>query len=172
MLRVGTGEDLHRTDPSRPLILGGVLIEEGPGLRGHSDADVLLHAIIDALLGAAALGDIGERFPSSDPTLRDADSADLLRSALQLVRQEGWRVENIDSTVHAETPALRPYKAAIRDRIASILDVDRRRISVKAKTAEGLDAVGRGEAIGAVALVLIGRDSKAPERSDADKAGR
>jgi len=172
MFRTGIGEDVHRTDPSRPLILGGVLIEDGPGLRGHSDADVLLHALIDALLGAAALGDIGEHFPPADSAFREADSADLLRRVVEIVRRDGWEIENVDSTVHAEAPVLRPYKAAIRDRIAAVAGIEPGRVSVKAKTGEGLDAVGRGEAIRAVALVLLVPEAAVRARTGDEKAAR
>lgn len=155
MIRVGIGEDIHPTDDSRTLILGGVIIEEGPGLRGHSDADVLLHAITDAILGAAALGDIGHHFPPNDPRHAHADSADFLRTALRLARQSGWTLGNIDATIRAERPRLAPYIPHIRERIAAIAGVDTATISIKAKTSEGLDAVGRGEAIAAIAVVLL-----------------
>jgi 2-C-methyl-D-erythritol 2,4-cyclodiphosphate synthase len=154
-MRVGQGEDIHRIDEARTLVLGGVIIEEGPGLAGHSDADVLLHAITDAVLGAAALGDIGHYFPPSDPRYAHADSADFLRQALKLAREAGWELANIDSTVRAERPKLAPYIAHIRERIAEVAGVDTSRVSVKAKTAEGLDAVGRGEAMAATAMVLL-----------------
>jgi 2-C-methyl-D-erythritol 2,4-cyclodiphosphate synthase len=154
-MRVGMGEDVHRIDEGRTLVLGGVIIEEGPGLEGHSDADVLLHAITDAVLGAAALGDIGHYFPPSDPRFAHADSADFLRKALELAREAGWEIGNVDSTVRTERPKLRPYIEAIRERIAAICGADLWRVSVKAKTAEGLDAVGRGEAMFASAVVLL-----------------
>lgn len=157
MIRVGQGEDLHRVDDARTLVLGGVIIEEGPGLAGHSDADVLLHAITDAVLGAAALGDIGHYFPSNDPRYAHADSADFLRKALELAREQGWAVGNIDATVRAERPKLAPYIEHIRERIAGIAGVEPSQVSVKAKTGEGLDAVGRGEAMAAAAVVLIER---------------
>lgn len=155
MMRVGIGEDLHRVDDARPLVLGGVIIEEGPGLSGHSDADVLLHAITDAVLGAAALGDIGHHFPPNDPRYAHADSADFLRKALELARAGGWEVANIDATVKTERPKLAPYIAHIRERIAEIAALEPGQVSVKAKTAEGLDAVGRGEAMAAIAVVLL-----------------
>lgn len=155
MMRVGIGEDLHRIDDARTLVLGGVIIEEGPGLSGHSDADVLLHAITDAVLGAAALGDIGHYFPPNDPRYAHADSADFLRKALELARVAGWEVANIDATVRAERPKLAPYVAHIRERIAGIAGLELGQVSVKAKTAEGLDAVGRGEAMAATAVVLL-----------------
>jgi 2-C-methyl-D-erythritol 2,4-cyclodiphosphate synthase len=153
--RIGIGEDLHRVDDSRTLVLGGVIIEEGPGLAGHSDADVLLHAITDAVLGAAALGDIGQYFPPSDPRYAHADSADFLRVALRLAREAGWEVANIDSTVRAERPRLAPYIGHIRERIAEIAGISVGQVSVKAKTSEGLDAVGRGEAMFATAIVML-----------------
>ncbi len=156
-MRVGIGEDLHRIDDGRTLVLGGVIIEEGPGLSGHSDADVLLHAITDAVLGAAALGDIGKYFPPGDPRYAHADSADFLRKALELARAEGWRLANIDSTVRTERPKLAPYIEHIRERIAEIAGIELSAVSVKAKTAEGLDAVGRGEAMAATAAVLLER---------------
>ena len=155
MIRVGMGEDLHRVDDSRTLVIGGVIIEEGPGLSGHSDADVLLHAITDAVLGAAALGDIGHYFPPGDPRYAHADSADFLRVALRLAREAGWEVGNIDSTVHAERPKLAPYLEHIRERIAEIAGIDTSQVAVKAKSGEGLDAVGRGEAMAARAVVLL-----------------
>lgn len=156
-MRVGIGEDLHRVDDARTLVIGGVIIEEGPGLSGHSDADVLLHAITDAVLGAAALGDIGHYFPPSDPRFAHADSADFLRKALELAREQGWEVANIDSTVRTERPKLAPYISHIRERIAEIVSIDVSQVSVKAKTSEGLDAVGRGEAMAATAAVLLER---------------
>ncbi len=155
MMRIGQGEDLHRIDDGRTLVLGGVIIEEGPGLAGHSDADVLLHAITDAVLGAAALGDIGKYFPPSDPRYAHADSADFLRVALRRAREAGWEVANIDSTVRTERPKLAPYIAHMRSRIAEIVGVEPGAVSVKAKTAEGLDAIGRGEAMAATAVVLL-----------------
>ncbi|MGB4862689.1 MAG: 2-C-methyl-D-erythritol 2,4-cyclodiphosphate synthase [Tepidiformaceae bacterium] len=156
-MRVGIGEDLHRVDDGRTLVLGGVIIEEGPGLSGHSDADVLFHAITDAVLGAAALGDIGHYFPPSDPRYAHADSADFLRKALELARDDGWEVVNIDSTVRAERPKLAPYIQHIRERIAQVVGIATEAVSVKAKSGEGLDAVGRGEAMSAMAVVLLER---------------
>ena len=153
--RVGLGEDVHRIDDARTLVLGGVIIEEGPGLAGHSDADVLLHAITDAVLGAAALGDIGHYFPPGDPRYAHADSADFLRKALQLAREAGWEVANIDANVRTERPKLKPYIQLIRERIAEIAALPVDAVSVKAKTAEGLDSVGRAEAMFASAVVLL-----------------
>jgi len=159
--RVGIGEDLHRVDDARTLVLGGVVIEEGPGLAGHSDADVLMHAITDAVLGAAALGDIGHYFPPSDPRYAHADSADFLRKAVDLATEAGWRVANVDSTVRAERPKLAPYLENIRERLAEIIGLPLSDVGVKAKTAEGLDAIGRGEAMGASAVVLLQRSDNA-----------
>ncbi|MFN8618550.1 MAG: 2-C-methyl-D-erythritol 2,4-cyclodiphosphate synthase [Dehalococcoidia bacterium] len=157
-LRVGQGEDLHRIDDSRTLVLGGIIIEEGPGLAGHSDADVLLHAITDAVLGAAALGDIGHYFPPSDPRFAHADSADFLRKALELAHEAGWTLVNVDSTVRTERPKLAPYITLIRGRIAEITGVAVEAVSVKAKTAEGLGEIGRGEAMAASAIVLLAKE--------------
>lgn len=157
-IRVGQGEDLHRIDDARTLVLGGVIIEEGPGLAGHSDADVLLHAITDAVLGAAALGDIGHYFPPSDPRYAHADSADFLRKALELASDAGWRLANVDSTVRTERPKLAPYITHIRERIAEITGLATDAVSVKAKTAEGLGEIGRGEAMAASAVVLLERE--------------
>lgn len=155
--RVGTGEDVHRVAHERTLVIGGVIVEEGPGLEGHSDADVLLHAITDAVLGAGALGDIGQYFPSSDPRFAHADSADFLRKAMVLLREAGWELGNIDATVRAERPRLAPYIGHIRERIAEICGIEASQVSVKAKSGEGLDAVGRGQAIGATSVVGIRR---------------
>ncbi len=162
MMRVGMGEDLHRVDDARTLVLGGVIIEEGPGLAGHSDADVLLHAITDAVLGAAALGDIGHYFPPGDPRFAHADSADFLRVALRLARDAGWEIANIDSTIHTERPKLAPYIEHIRERIAEIAGVAAAQVGVKAKSGEGVDAVGRGEAMAARAVVLLERGVARP----------
>lgn len=158
MHRVGIGEDIHRTDDGRPLVLGGVIIEEGPGLSGHSDADVLLHAITDAILGAAALGDIGAHFPPSDPRYAHADSADFVRKARDLAQEAGWTLVNVDATVRTERPRLAPYIPEMRRRIAEILGVAEDRVSVKAKTAEGLDAVGSGTAMVATAVALLANE--------------
>lgn len=155
LVRVGQGYDIHRVDETRTLVLGGVIIEEGPGLAGHSDADVLLHAVTDAVLGAAALGDIGTHFPPSDERWRDADSADLLREALRLAGEAGWELANVDSTIICERPRLSPYIQEIRGRIVSITGADLGDVSVKAKTNEGLDALGQGLAIAALAVVLL-----------------
>ena len=156
--RVGLGQDCHRLSEGRPLILGGVRLEHDRGLLGHSDADVLLHAITDALLGAAGFGDIGEHFPDVDPQYRGADSGRLLQAALGRVRDLGWRVVNLDCTVAAQRPKLSPFKPAIRDRIATLLDVPVERVNVKAKTGESVGPVGREEAMTAEAVVLLQRE--------------
>jgi 2-C-methyl-D-erythritol 2,4-cyclodiphosphate synthase len=156
-IRVGQGFDLHALVPGRRLVLGGVAIEHERGLLGHSDADVLLHAITDALLGAAGLGDIGRMFPDSDPRYRDADSRTLLVEVMQRVGQDGWRVANVDGTVLAEQPRIAPHVEAIRTSIAALLQVDRAQINVKGKTTERLGSIGRGEAIAASAIVLLTR---------------
>jgi 2-C-methyl-D-erythritol 2,4-cyclodiphosphate synthase len=157
--RVGLGQDCHRLEPGRALILGGVRVEHERGLAGHSDADVLLHAITDALLGAAGLGDIGEMFPDTDPRHRGADSGGLLTAALAAVAGRGWKVVNLDCTVAAERPKLSPHKPAIRRRVAELLGVSPEAVNVKAKTGEKVGPVGREEAMTAEAVVLLGRES-------------
>ncbi len=154
-MRVGLGHDVHRLVPGRRLVLGGVTVPYGKGLAGHSDGDALLHAVCDALLGAAGLGDIGEHFPDSDPSLAGIDSALILKRVLELVQGSGWRVENVDCTIHAEAPKLLGLKEKIRSNIATLLGISTERVNCKAKTAEGLGAVGRGEAIAADAVVLL-----------------
>jgi 2-C-methyl-D-erythritol 2,4-cyclodiphosphate synthase len=162
-LRVGHGRDTHRLSRGRKLILGGVPIEFERGLIGHSDADVLLHAITDALFGAAGLGDIGEWFSDRDPQWAGADSAALLKSALREVRGRNWRIVNLDCTISAEQPRLSPHKATIRRRIAELLELPAENVNVKAKTGEGVGPVGRGEVIEADAVVLLARDSSGTE---------
>jgi 2-C-methyl-D-erythritol 2,4-cyclodiphosphate synthase len=154
-VRVGIGYDVHPFDPTRALVVGGVRVEGAWGLRGHSDADVLLHAIGDACLGAAALGDLGEHFPDSDPTWRGAPSAVLLTKILALVHAEGLAVANVDATIVAERPRFAPLRAALRERIAELLGIPLGRVSVKASTNNGLGAIGRGEGIAAMAVVLL-----------------
>lgn len=155
--RVGIGTDLHRLVPGRRLILAGVEIPFDRGLEGHSDADVVLHALTDAILGAAGLPDIGERFPDTDPSLKNSDSSVFLNWAITEARRFGWTVANLDVVIHAERPKLSAYKAAIRDRLATLLSIEAARISVKAKTNEGMDAIGRGEAMGCICLVGLAR---------------
>jgi len=146
---------VHALVPGRPLVLGGVHIAHSSGLLGHSDADALLHAITDALLGAAALGDIGTLFPDTDLQWRGADSRDLLKAAMAAVQRQGYRVGNVDCTVVAQAPKLAPYKAAMRAGIAECLGVGVEQVNVKAKTAERLGPVGQGLSIEARAVVLL-----------------
>lgn len=153
--RVGLGYDTHRLADGRPLVLGGVTVPHARGLVGHSDADAVCHAVTDALLGAAAAGDIGQHFPDADPRWRDASSVDLLAQVVALVQGRGFAVGNVDVVVIAERPKLAPHIPGMRARLAAVLGVDRERVSVKAKTGEGLDAVGRGEAIAVHAVVLL-----------------
>lgn len=153
--RVGQGFDVHALVPGRPLILGGVTIPCALGLLGHSDADALLHAITDAILGAAGQGDIGRLFPDTDERWRGADSRVLLRGALEAVRAAGWRVGNVDSTVIAQAPRISPHADAMRANIAADLGIATDCVNVKGKTAERLGFVGRGEGIAAEAVVLL-----------------
>jgi len=153
--RIGEGWDVHALVPGRPLVVGGVVIPFERGLLGHSDADVLLHAITDALLGAAALGDIGRHFPDTDERFRGADSAALLAEAARRVGEAGWRVGNVDSTVIAQAPKLAPYIDAMRGHIAQALGLAVDQVNVKAKTAEKLGPVGQGQSIEARAVVLL-----------------
>jgi len=155
MTRVGTGWDSHRLVEGRPLILGGVELESELGLDGHSDADVLTHAIIDALLGAAALGDIGTLFPDTDERYRGADSIELLREVVRLLADAGHVIANVDSTVLMERPKLAPYRERIRERLAPALGVSPDMVSVKATTGEGLGFVGRREGVAATAVALL-----------------
>ena len=154
-LRVGEGSDVHALVPGRPLIIGGVHIPHTHGLLGHSDADVLLHAICDALLGAAALGDIGTLFPDNDVRFRGADSRQLLAQAAARVHAAGWSVVNVDSTVLAQRPRLAPHRAAMVQVIATALALAPERVNVKAKTGEHLGPVGQASAIAARAVVLL-----------------
>lgn len=159
MIRIGQGSDIHALAPERKLIIGGVEIPHERGLAGHSDADVLLHAIIDALLGAAALGDIGTHFPDSGESWRGADSRALLRAARDKLKEAGWRIVNIDSTIHAQRPKMAPHIPAMIARIAADLEIAPGCIGIKAKTAERLGFVGREEGISSEAVALIERDS-------------
>jgi 2-C-methyl-D-erythritol 2,4-cyclodiphosphate synthase len=157
-LRIGQGYDTHALVPGRRLVLGGVDIPHPVGLLGHSDADALLHAITDALLGAAALGDIGRHFPDSDSRWQGADSRVLLRGALALVAARGWRVLNVDSTIIAQAPKMAPYVKSMVENIAADLALPVDCVNVKAKTNERLGPEGRGESISTQAVVLLGRD--------------
>lgn len=155
-MRIGQGFDIHALVAGRKLVIGGVTIPYERGLAGHSDSDVLLHAICDALIGAAALGDIGQHFPDTDPRYAGIDSRKLLRDVGALLRARGYRVVNIDSTVIAQAPKLAPYIPAMRENIAADLGMTVVDVNVKAKTAEKLGALGRGEGIAAEAVALIG----------------
>ncbi|MBO0351151.1 2-C-methyl-D-erythritol 2,4-cyclodiphosphate synthase [Phormidium pseudopriestleyi FRX01] len=154
-IRIGNGYDIHQLVSDRPLILGGVTIPHELGLLGHSDADVLTHAIMDAMLGALSLGDIGLYFPPSDPQWAGADSLKLLAQVNQLIRERGWEVGNIDSVVVAERPKLKPHISAMRDRLAQVLNIEGDRIGIKATTNENLGPVGREEGIAAYAVTLL-----------------
>lgn len=158
-LRVGCGYDVHQLADGVPLALGGVRVESPQGLLGDSDGDVVTHAVIDALLGAAGLGDIGEWFPASDPSVGGARSLDLLGRALAGVVDAGWRVVNVDATVVAQAPRLGPYRTAMRRELAGALGVEEARVSVKATTPDHLGAIGREEGIAALATVLLERRS-------------
>lgn len=153
--RVGQGFDVHALVPDRPLIIGGVTLPHTHGLLGHSDADVLLHAITDAILGAAGLGDIGRHFPDTDPAYRGADSRVLLRNAIKKVAAAGWAVVNVDATVHAQAPKIGPHAAAMVANIAADLQIAAEQVNVKAKTSEGLGYVGRKEGIAASVVALL-----------------
>ena len=155
--RVGQGTDVHALVTGRPLIIGGVTIPHTHGLAGHSDADVLLHAITDALLGAAALGDIGRHFPDTDPAYKGADSRVLLRVARERVQAAGWTVVNVDATVHAQAPKIGPHAAGMVANIAADLGIDPGCVNVKAKTNEGIGYIGRKEGIGATVVVMVAR---------------
>ncbi|MCM1553207.1 MAG: 2-C-methyl-D-erythritol 2,4-cyclodiphosphate synthase [Butyrivibrio sp.] len=155
MMRIGMGYDVHRLVENRELVLGGVKIPYEKGLLGHSDADVLLHAIMDALLGAAALGDIGKHFPDTDPAYQGADSLLLLGKVGELLQGEGFLIENIDATIIAQAPKMRPYIDAMQENIARTLGVDIRQINVKATTEEGLGFTGTGEGISAQAICML-----------------
>jgi 2-C-methyl-D-erythritol 2,4-cyclodiphosphate synthase len=154
-IRIGNGYDIHQLSPDRRLILGGVEIPHELGLLGHSDADVLTHAIMDAMLGALSLGDIGLYFPPTDPQWKGADSLVLLDKVNQLIQEKGWHLGNIDSVVVAERPKLKPHITAMRDRIAGVLQIPPDRIGIKATTNEKLDSVGREEGICAYAVALL-----------------
>ena len=155
-IRVGFGYDVHRLAEGETLWLGGILIPHSKGTVAHSDGDVLIHAVCDALLGAAGLGDIGRHFPDSDPRWKDADSLSLLRQVVARLRELGWVVGNVDATVLAEAPRLAPYIAGMRERLAAALNVGTGQVSIKATTVEGLGAIGRREGISAMAVATVG----------------
>ena len=154
-MRVGTGFDLHRLELGRPLILGGVELPWDLGLSGHSDADVICHALIDALCGAAGIGDIGTLFPDADPKYKNARSLDLLREVAEHCRRARWAVENADVTLIAQAPKVAPYREAIRSNLAAALGVDAAAVGVKGTTTDHVGAIGRGEALAAQAVVLL-----------------
>lgn len=156
-MRVGIGYDSHRFEKGRRLVLGGVEIPHERGLEGHSDADVVAHAVTDAILGATAQGDIGRRFPPDDERWRDADSMDLLRRAVHLAAEENYQVVNVDVTVVCETPRIGPHTGEMRERIAGAIGIAPRLVSVKGKSNEGMGWIGRGEGIAAMAVVLVDR---------------
>lgn len=154
-MRVGIGYDIHRLGGGRPFLLGGVTLPSGHGPVGHSDGDALVHAVIDALLGAAGLGDIGTHFPPEDARWQGAASLDLLRLTLRLVKEAGYRVHNVDATVLLEQPKLAPFLPQMRTTLAEALELSLERVSVKAKTNEGLDTLGQGRAVAAQAVALL-----------------
>ena len=156
-MRAGIGYDSHRFTDHRPLVLGGVAIPDAPGLAGHSDGDAVLHAVIDALLGAAGLGSIGLLFPDSDPALAGADSAKLLDRVVERLSAEGWRVENVDVAVVAESPRIQPLAGEMCRRMADVLRVPVGAVSVKGKTNEGMGWIGRGEGLAVMAIAMIDR---------------
>lgn len=157
-IRTGLGWDVHRLSPGRPLILGGVTVPSEFGLEGHSDADVLAHALTDAILGAAALGDIGMHFPDSDRQWKGCDSLVFLRHSLHLAQQKGFRLVNVDSTVILERPKLRDFRQSIRESLAAALDLELERVSVKFKTAERVGPVGEGRSAEAQAVVTLAKE--------------
>jgi len=157
-LRIGNGYDIHQLVSERPLILGGVQIPHHLGLLGHSDADVLTHAIMDAMLGALSLGDIGHYFPPTDPQWKGADSLKLLAQVNELIQSTGWQVGNLDSVIVAERPKIKPHISAMRQRLAETLQIDPERIGIKATTNEKLDAVGQEAGIAVYAVALLQQD--------------
>jgi 2-C-methyl-D-erythritol 2,4-cyclodiphosphate synthase len=168
-VRVGSGHDTHRLVAGRPLILGGVRLDHPKGLAGHSDADVVLHAVTDALLGAAGLGDIGDAYPDTDPQYLGCDSTKFVTETLSRLNRLGWRVVNVDATLFAQEPKLGPVKGRIRDNVARLLGLPADAVNVKAKTGEHVGAIGRGEAIGCHAVVLIERHFTAENAENAEQ---
>lgn len=162
--RIGSGYDSHRFEEGRPLVLGGVLFPGEKGLAGHSDADVLIHAVIDSLLGAVAAGDIGEKFPDTDERFKGADSAMLLSSVVESLSRDGWSVGNVDVTLIAERPRIRPYVARIRSSLAGLLGVDVESVSVKGKTNEKMDDVGSLVGMACHAVALVFKNSKEDQK--------
>jgi 2-C-methyl-D-erythritol 2,4-cyclodiphosphate synthase len=158
--RVGVGTDIHRLAEERKLMLGGVQVPFGMGLAGHSDGDAVLHAVVDALLGAAGMGDIGTFFPDTDPKWKDADSKNFLFAVKEKLTEKKWEVVNVDVTIHAEQPRLEPFKGQIRRVIAGLLGIDFGAVNIKAKTNNGLGEIGTGEAIGATAVAMLRKKIK------------
>ena len=155
MMRVGLGYDSHRFDPSRPLILGGVHIPDAPGLSGHSDGDAVVHAVIDAILGAAAAGDVGTHFPSGTEEWRGADSIDLLQRSVAILKEKGYRPANVDVVVICERPRIFPVASAIRKRLSEVLGIEEGAVSIKGKTNEGMGWIGAGEGLAVHAVALV-----------------
>jgi len=162
VIRSGIGIDSHRFEAGRPLILGGVDIPHEEGLAGHSDADVLTHAVIDALLGAAGLGDIGQHFPDTDGRFKDADSLELLRTVVVFLEENGFRIVHVDATVMMERPKLSPYRDAMRETLASAMRIGLGHMNVKATTGERMGFVGRGEGVAAMAIATLDRPEELP----------
>ena len=157
--RIGLGNDIHRLAAGKPLVIGGVKIDHDRGPDAHSDGDVLLHSLVDALLGAAGLGDIGDLFPDSDEAYRDMESSKFVLEAMRLLKTNGWRPVNVDAVVMAQSPKLSPHKAAIRERVAELTSLPVEAVNIKAKTGEKVGPIGREEAIAAEVVVLIEKDS-------------
>ncbi|HIS88060.1 TPA: 2-C-methyl-D-erythritol 2,4-cyclodiphosphate synthase [Candidatus Avigastranaerophilus faecigallinarum] len=155
MFRIGQGFDIHKLVEGRKLIIGGIEIDYPKGLLGHSDADVLIHSIIDALLGALALGDIGTHFPDNDPQYKNIDSTILLRKTKKLIEEKGYKINNLDNTIFAQEPKMKPYIPLIREKLSQILEIDKDLISIKAKTMEGQDSVGEKKSISTQSVVLL-----------------
>jgi 2-C-methyl-D-erythritol 2,4-cyclodiphosphate synthase len=168
-VRVGSGHDTHRLVEGRPLILGGVRIDHPKGLFGHSDGDVVLHALTDALLGAAGLGDIGDAYPDTDPAYQGCDSARFVSESVARLNRLGWQVVNLDVTVFAQEPKLGPVKERIRANVAQLLGVDHSAVNIKAKTGEKVGHIGRGEAIGCHAVVLIEKHTSPDNAAGAEQ---
>jgi 2-C-methyl-D-erythritol 2,4-cyclodiphosphate synthase len=164
VIRTGIGVDSHRFEPGRRLVLGGVEVPHGAGLSGHSDADVLTHAIIDALLGAAGLGDIGQHFPDTDERFKDADSLELLRTVCTFLADNGFRIHNVDATVMAERPKLAPYRDSMRETLAGVMALGLGAVNVKATTGERMGFVGREEGIAALAVATLSRPEEQVKR--------
>lgn len=155
MFRIGQGFDLHKLVEGRKLIIGGIEIEHSKGLLGHSDADVLIHSIIDALFGALALGDIGTHFPDNDPKYKDIDSTVLLKEAVSIIKNNGYKINNIDNTILAQEPKMKPYIPLMQKRLAEILGINENQISIKAKTMEEQDSIGERKSIASQSVVLL-----------------